>query len=375
MIYAKIKDQEAHKHLNDASKASKNKNWYRRLKIIEFSADKYTVKQLSGMFDLCEATTRNYIHSYNQGGLDKLKPVKPPGRSPRIANWTREQWDEVLEQTPNQYEKLNTQSRQWTLERLRLYLREYHQVDVSISNIYRSLRRTGRRTGRSKLRVGSPDPDYTVKRKQIKELQDFSLRGQLTSDAAQLIVPDKQLARLDYPKIVVPELRGRLLFFDEANVSWCPDTGRIYRVAGEQAKIDSPGKNKTKYILGSLEYPTGEGLYEIYTHKTNEEVQAHWQHLMDMYPDDVLFVVRDNASSHVTPMLDDFLMDNEDRLCLVPLPTYSPHLNLIERLWKYMRDNITRNHFYLTFEELCEVLVDWLQTLPFERFTSLMGVP
>ena len=197
----------------------------------------------------------------------------------------------------------------------------------------------------------------------------------MTSDAARLVVPDKQLARLDYPKIVVPEYRGRLFFFDEANVSWCPDTGRIYHVVGKQAKIDSPGRNETEYILGSLEYPTGEGLYEIYPHKTNEEVQAHWQYLLDMYPDDFLFVVRDNASQHVTPMLDDFLMDNEDRLCLVPLPTYSPHLNLIERLWKYMRDNVTRNHFYLTFRQLCEALVDWLQVLPFERFMSLMGVP
>jgi hypothetical protein len=190
-----------------------------------------------------------------------------------------------------------------------------------------------------------------------------------------LVVPDKQLARLDYPKIVVPEYRGRLFFFDEANVSWCPDTGRIYRIAGEQAKIDSPGRNKTEYILGSLEYPTGEGLYEIYPHKTNEEVQAHWQYLLDMYPDEFVFVVRDNASQHVTPMLDDFLTDNEDRLCLVPMPTYSPHLNLIERLWKHMRDNVTRNHFYLTFKELCGALVDWLRELPFERFWSLMSVP
>ena len=196
----------------------------------------------------------------------------------------------------------------------------------------------------------------------------------MTSDAARLIVPDKQLARLDYPKIVVPEYRGRLFFFDEANVSWCPDTGRIYRVKGEQAKIDSPGRNKTRYILGSLEYPTGDGLYEIYPHKRHEEVQAHWQELLNMYPDDFLFVVRDNASSHVTPDLDDFLWDNEDRLCLVPMPTYSPHLNLIERLWHYMRDNITRSTFYETFKKLCEALVDWLRKLPQERFWSLMGL-
>ena len=173
MIYAKIKDQEEQKRLDDALKASKDKKWYRRLKIIALSAKKYTVQKLSEMFDLCEATIRNYIRSYNKGGLAKLAPGKSPGRPPKIAHWTEEQWDEVLEQTPNQYEKLNIQSRQWTLERLCLYLKEYHQIEVSVASVYNSLRRIGKRTGRSKLRVGSPDPDYRVKRKQIKELQDF----------------------------------------------------------------------------------------------------------------------------------------------------------------------------------------------------------
>lgn len=196
----------------------------------------------------------------------------------------------------------------------------------------------------------------------------------MTSCAVELIVPDDQLTRLGYPTVLIPERRGRLFFFDEANVSWCPQTGRIYRVMGQQAKIDSPGKNKTKYILGSLEYPSGEGLYEIYPHKRHQEVQAHWEHLLDMYPYDFLFVVRDNFSSHTTPDLDEFLLSKRERLCLVPLPTYSPHLNLIERLWHYMRDNITRSHFYVSFEELCEALIDWLQTLPFERFKSLMSL-
>jgi transposase len=196
----------------------------------------------------------------------------------------------------------------------------------------------------------------------------------LTSAAVKLIVPDTQLTRLEMPKMIIPQRRGRLFFFDEANVSWCPQTGRIYRVAGAQAKIDTPGKNTTKYILGSLEYPTGGGLYEIYPHKRHQEVQAHWQHLLDMHEEDFLFVVRDNASSHITPDLDAFLIAHRQRLCLVPLPTYSPHLNLIERLWHLMRDNITRSTFYITFEALCEALVEWLETLPCERFLSLMGI-
>lgn len=197
----------------------------------------------------------------------------------------------------------------------------------------------------------------------------------MTSDAVKLIAPDEQLTRIGHPQVLVPKLRGRLFYFDEAKVSWCPNTGRVYRVVHQEYKVNTPGEpNKTYYILGSLEYPTGDGLYEIHEHQTNAQVQLHWQHLLDMYPDEFLFVVRDNASQHVAYCLDDFLLDHQDRLCLVPLPTYSPHLNLIERLWHYMRDNITRSIFYVTIEKLCEALVDWLREIPFERFHSLLGL-
>jgi DDE superfamily endonuclease len=196
----------------------------------------------------------------------------------------------------------------------------------------------------------------------------------LTSDAVKLIAPDKQLARIGHPHILIPRLRGRLFFFDEAKVSWCPQTGRVYRVVGKEYKVNTPGENKTWYILGSLEYPSGDGLYEIYERQTNVQVQLHWQHLLDECPNEFVFVVRDNASQHVTPALDDFLLEHQDRFCLVPLPTYSPHLNLIEHLWHYMRDNITRSAFYITLENLCENLVDWLKKLSFERFQSLLGL-
>jgi len=173
MIYANVKNQEEQKRLDDALDSSKSKNWYRRLQVVANSAKRFTVKQLSIMFAICEATIRSYIQLYNEGGLDKLAPVKQPGRPPKIANWTKEQWDEVLERTPNQYEKLNTHSRQWTLERLSVYLKEYHQIEVSIVSIHNSLERTKVRTGRSKLRVGSNDPDYVVKRAHVEAVQNL----------------------------------------------------------------------------------------------------------------------------------------------------------------------------------------------------------
>ena len=136
MIYAKLKNSEEQKLLSDALKAAKDKSWYRRLQIIEFSAQKHIVQRLSELFGLCQQTIRNYIHAYNEGGPEALAPGKSRGRPPKIGHWTKEQWDEVLEQTPDQYEELDTQSRQWTLERLRWYLSRYHEINVSISSVY-----------------------------------------------------------------------------------------------------------------------------------------------------------------------------------------------------------------------------------------------
>ena len=174
--------------------------------------------------------------------------------------------------------------------------------------------------------------------------------------------------------IAVSCCRARLFFFDDTSIHWCPDIGQIYQLPRGQVKINSPGKDKVRYLLGSVEYPSGEGLYEVYAHKRHQEVRQHLIHLIQMYPRDYCFVVWDNASSHTTPRLWPFLWKYQDRLTTVPLPTYSPHLNLIERLWRFMRGQMTRNHFYDSLQQLCEALPRWLESLPSERFQSLMGI-
>lgn len=173
MIYAEIKNPQEMEFLNTELKAAKSAKWYRRLIIISHSAQGESVQELGRRFGVCQATIRSYIRTYNQGGIEQLRPKKSPGRPPKLATWTKKDWDRVLEQTPNQYERLNTESRQWTQELLVKYVNHYHGVEVCRSTVYNSLRKTGRRTGRSKLRVGSSDPHYVVKRQQIEKLRDF----------------------------------------------------------------------------------------------------------------------------------------------------------------------------------------------------------
>ena len=56
--------------------------------------------------------------------------------------------------------------------------------------------------------------------------------------------------------------------------------------------------------------------------------------------------MQDNATAHSTPFVLSTTTEDQDRPELAFLPTYSPHLNLIERLWRLMRSQATRNCFY-----------------------------
>jgi len=165
-----------------------------------------------------------------------------------------------------------------------------------------------------------------------------------------------------------------LIYFDETNLHWCPDTGNGYQAIGSQEKIASPGQDEVRYLMGGTVYPTAEGLYQIYSRKRTMEVESYLASLVEMFSAKFIFLIWDNAKTHTTKMLSPFFQEYKDCICPVFLPTYSPRLNLIERLWRQMRADITKNHFYESIKEACEAVVQWLENLPFAKFLSLMSL-
>ena len=173
----------------------------------------------------------------------------------------------------------------------------------------------------------------------------------------------------------MPAKRAYLVFLDSTDLHWCPDVGQGYAPLGEPIKVASPGlENPWCALFGSLFYPSGEGIYTLHQRKRHQELKAHLERLLQHDPEAFYFVVLDNASAHTTEKLDGFREHHQQRLEMVFLPTYSPHLNLIEKLWKLMRGQMTRNQFYQCLKVLCEAVVEWLETLPFSQFCSLMGI-
>ena len=46
------------------------------------------------------------------------------------------------------------------------------------------------------------------------------------------------------------------------------------------------------------------------------------------------------------------------------LPPYSPHLNLMERLWKFLRQKIINTAFYCTRDQFKTAVLDFFDRLP-----------
>lgn len=59
---------------------------------------------------------------------------------------------------------------------------------------------------------------------------------------------------------------------------------------------------------------------------------------------------------------------------LLPLPAYSPDLNPIEGLWKWMREDVTQNHCYATMQQLflaCKTFLDRINADPLQIVARL----
>lgn len=87
------------------------------------------------------------------------------------------------------------------------------------------------------------------------------------------------------------------------------------------------------------------------------EIQQKLQH------QDKIHIILDNASYHKSKEVKAFLQQPNNKLQLHYLPPYSPNLNLIERLWKIMRQQVTYNQYYSTFDEFQHNIKTFFQNL------------
>jgi len=61
-----------------------------------------------------------------------------------------------------------------------------------------------------------------------------------------------------------------------------------------------------------------------------------------------IYIIRDNARYYISKEVMEYLKTS--KIVYVPLPVYSPNLNLIERLWKFSKEKLFYNRYYENFK-------------------------
>jgi transposase len=74
-------------------------------------------------------------------------------------------------------------------------------------------------------------------------------------------------------------------------------------------------------------------------------------------------VICDNARYHHSGLVKEWLV-HHPRINQKFLPAYSPNLNLIERLWKWMKKKVTATVYYPNFDEFKKAVLDLFARLP-----------
>lgn len=201
----------------------------------------------------------------------------------------------------------------WTLRTIRTsvaWLTEY-----TLSGVWRVLQTYGLGLHASCARLFSPDPDYHSKVRRLHRC----LR-----DAAR------------HPDTVVA------LFLDEFGYQRWPEVAPTWGL--EAAVAQRAGNNQQWRTIGALNAVTGQVDYLDGYIVGRQQVVKFYTQLDRAYPAaDLIYVIQDNWNIHTHPDVVTALEDYP-RIKPVWLPTYAPWLNPIEKLWRWLRQDVLKMH-------------------------------
>jgi len=192
--------------------------------------------------------------------------------------------------------------------------------DYSLSGVWRLLQRYKLKLRTAQVQQYSPDPDYEQKEAHLLECLRKTAHN-----------PKKRL----------------FLFLDEMGYYCWPETTKVWAEAapGVPPLADrQQAKQQQWRLIGVLNALTGQVDYLDNYIVGRAKVIEMYQLIVHRYPDfDQIFVAQDNWSIHTHPDVTQALQ-SLPQIEPVWLPTYSPWLNPIEKLWRWLRQDVLKMH-------------------------------
>lgn len=188
--------------------------------------------------------------------------------------------------------------------------------DYSLSGVWSLLQRCGLKLRSAAVQHYSPDPEYLTKVFRLKKALREAARNPRTVAA---------------------------LFMDEFGYTRWPDPARDWSGVTPIARR-SQTNNQQWRTIGAVNALTGKVSYlDAYIIGRAKVIEFYGQLNLAYRRLDRVYVIQDNWSIHQHPDVLQALADYP-RLQPVWLPTYAPWLNPIEKLWRWLRQDILKLH-------------------------------
>lgn len=168
----------------------------------------------------------------------------------------------------------------------------------------------------------------------------------------------------------------RLLYIDESHFHRDMDLGYTWAETGKPAwrLSDCPRLQERIDWYGAYDFSQGQCFIWNEGGCNGEHTVKFLQHLSDWLKPVTapVIIIWDGATCHRAKIVQAAVV--ELGFTLLPLPGYSPDLNPIEGLWKWMREELTQNHCYATLRALfdaCKAFIDRINADPIQIISRL----
>jgi transposase len=293
-----------------AHRAAKSKREADRIKTILLLNQGYSYEETARILLLDDSTIRTYYQEYQQGGLDKVVSDYYKGKQPTLA--------------PSQEHFLKLHLRIHTYlatHEIAVYVTGRFGVTYSIGGMTKLLHRLGFTYKKPKVVPGKAD---VVKQAAfLKEYQEL------------------KAARA---------LQDHIYFVDGVHPhhNAIPAYGWIEKGKDKYLKTNT-GRQRLN-LNGALNSEDVTDVEILSEPTLNAEAMIRLcERLLTKHAVGIIYLILDNARYYRAKKVTRFVKDHP-RIVLRFLPSYSPNLNLIERLWLFFQKKLLYNRYYQDFQ-------------------------
>ena len=313
-------------------KREKDSHLYIRITVLLMLDDKFSVSQISRSLGIDQTTVNRYILYYQEQGLEAYLTLKYVGYMGKLTAEEEAELDKELQE----YLYINTQE-------ILAFIKSEFGKTYTPSGLSRLLHRL----------------DFSYKKTKHEPCK--------ADRAAQEVFLKEMLQLLDKIK---DESEHSVAYFVDAvhpQHNTRSDYGWIKK--GQDAVVLANTGRKRININGAI---NAHDVTDVVIDEADTISFQSTQHLIEKiaqkHPFETIYLIHDNARYYYAKQLREWLEDNYPSVKQVFLPPYSPNLNLIERLWKFLRKEVISYNFYPTFIEFKARVLDFFDDIRKYKF-------